>query len=257
MSSRKTKKATHDSPSSKRKRKGCEKRSEPEASLAKRNSIDLSEMKPRLKQIATLTVERFGISALLYLVKASRFMPTDRDQMVCVENSPVVLPRVMCQNISVHDIALEVASFVGYHASAAILSTDFIQSRLYASIRHFHILPPSLAETPHIGHSVIRQFWCETYSAIVHALGPGTNHFSALCSVFDMPLKFDKADRPRLVELCNMFGIMCIKGKGRASIQVGQDIMAIALRDYGFLQTLFVLDRYGTKDGGGLTGRLF
>ena len=257
MSSRKTKGPTHDLPSSKRKRKGCEKEGETRVSVAKRNSIDLSEKKPQLKQIATLAVNRFGISALLYLVKASRFMPTDRDQMVCVENSPLVLPASICRGVMVHDVALEVASFIGYHASAAILSSDYADSRLYASVRHFHLLPPSLVETPHIGHHIVRQFWCETYSVILHALGPGTTHFDTLCTVFSEPLTFDKTDKARLTEICNTFGIMCIKGKGRATIQVGEDTMAIALRDYGFLQTLFVLDRHGTKDGGGLTGRLF
>ena len=70
--------------------------------------------------------------------------------------------------------------------------------------------------------------------------------------IFSTKLVFPQQDRNILVDLFDTFGIIVAEPfkKGGVKIMIGKSSIAVSERDYGFLQTFFLVDNWGTLDGG-------
>lgn len=209
-------------------------------------------------RIATLVLTKFGIDGIIMIAKSRKFKANDQHTMT-MDNVPLVLPTSVCKGVRTLDVGIAAAEEAGLSVSAALLASRAPDSLLYMTLRHYHILPPSLARVPRIGHAFLRAWWSEMYSEILETMGPRGGGYGLLLELFETPLVFEACDRARLVELFDSIGIIVAEPyeKRGVCIKIGDDDIGVVDSDYGFLQTLFLVDNWDTVHGGGMdTARL-
>lgn len=141
------------------------------------------------------------------IAKSRKFKANDQHTMT-MDNVPLVLPTSVCKGVRTLDVGIAAAEEAGLSVSAALLASRAPDSLLYMTLRHYHILPPSLARVPRIGHASLRAWWSEMYSEILETMGPRGGGYGLLLELFETPLVFEACDRARLVELFDSIGII-------------------------------------------------
>lgn len=212
-----------------------------------------SGMTIQWNRIATLVLRKFGIHGVVMIARSRKFEKVDQHTMT-IEGVPLVLPASVCKGVRTLDVGIAAAEEAGLSVSAALLASQAPDSLLYQALRHHHLLPPSLAPVPRIGHPALREWWIEMYSEILAAIGSRGGGYGLLVELFETPLRFETCDRARLVDLFDWIGILVAEPycKRGVCIEIGECKIGVAGSDYGLLQTLFLVDNWGTVHGGGM-----
>ena len=235
------------SPRRKGKAKGCGKRvsDQPDAVVTK--ETNLSGTKPQPSRIATLMLKKFGIDVLTLVGNSKAFEQVDA-HTTRLDNVPLVLPLSICSGVRPLDVGIAVAEKIGYDVASALLWSSNPNSLLSRVVMHHHILPPSLAPVPRLGNSELVSFWSEMYGSILRR----TRSFRLLERIFLNKLVFKDKDHLILVRFFDDFGIIAAEPfkKCGVKIMIGDLSIGVSARDYGFLQTFFFVDNWGTIDGG-------
>lgn len=235
------------SPRRKGKAKSCGKRVSTTPEMMKKSETNPSGKELQSGRIATLMLKKFGIPVLTMIGNSKEFISVDAHTMR-LDNVPLVLPSSICSGVRPADVGTAVAEKIGYDVASAILWSSNPDLFLSQVLRQFHILPPTLCATPRIGHSEVALFWADMYGSILNKV----KSYGTLEKIFSTKLVFPQQDRNILVDLFDTFGIIVAEPfkKGGVKIMIGKSSIAVSERDYGFLQTFFLVDNWGTLDGG-------